>query len=445
MKKVAAELAVVLKGILFTGFSIQAIMGIDWMCFNFIHLQDFGEPEGILYPVLRNALGGAYPLLYLVQLCAAFFAAHFFLQSLFPAKGFIAVWRDLVLLTFPMALQCHLALSPYSLVSSFVLLEAAFAIRLCRDREHFSLYFYAGEGLCWLVLTLLLPEYLVLGGVLFFLTGTIGAVRMLRRHQKRRLGSLIAVFAACFGIVCGSVGLSERWDNPFGQEELALSAFSRFAWQNMWNDLGAWPQEVPEALGEYTAEISGYADNVRRIMKPIMDETFKTEEKTGYYLRMAETGWRRHAAVVIRQIGWDALGYSVTPLILPLQLQGRAYDSYSGRNYELMMIYTPKLTSRYVRYSCLWFGWMLAVTALLWIAVRLAGRRPEKHRELLGGLLCVLITLGLIAVWYTMRGAGVMDYKCTVAVNLFWIAAALTGWQGCPADRMFGEVEEQRC
>lgn len=444
MKKVAAELAVILKGILFTGFSIQTVMGIVWMCFNFIHLQDFGEPAGILYPVLRDTLGGAYPLLYLMQLCAAFFAAHFFLQSLYPAKGFFSVWRNFILLTFPMALQCHLALSPYSLISSLVLLETALAIRLCRNRESFSMRLYVWEGVCWYALTLLLPEYLALGGALFLLTGVAGAVRMFRRHQKQSIGGLLVVCAACFGVVSGSVSLSERWENPFRQEELAVSVFSRFAWQNMWNDMGQWPQEVPEALGGQTAEISRYADNVRLIMEPIMDESFETERKVQYYLRMAEIGWRMHSSVVLRQIGWDALGYGVTPLILPLQLQGRAYDAYSGRNYERMMSHTPILTSRYVRYSCWWFGWMLAMAALLWITERLAGRRAENRPGSAGVLLC-MFTFGLIVVWYTMRGAGMMDYKCTVAVNLFWMAVALTVWQGNPSAGMTGEVEEQRC
>lgn len=444
MKKIATELAVILKGILFTGFSIQTIMGIVWMCFNFIHLQDFGEPEGILYPVLRNTLGGVYPLLYLVQLCAAFFAAHYFLQSIYPSKGFFSIWRDFALLTLPMALQCHLALSPYSLTSSLVLLEASLTIRLCRNRESFSMNLFAAEGLCWLVLTLLLPEYLVLGGVLFFLTGIVGAVRTVRRHRKQDFGRLLVVSAACFGIVSGGVSLSARWENPFRQEELAVSVFSRFAWQNMWNDMGQWPQEVSEAIGGQMMEISRYADNVRLIMKPIMDENFVSERREQYYLRMAEIGWRMHSTVVLRQIGWDALGYSVTPLILPLQLQGRAYDAYSGRNYELMMSHTPILTSRYVRYSCWWFGWMLAMAVLLWITGRLAGRCAENRPGLTGVLLCIL-TFGLIVVWYTMRGAGMMDYKRTVAVNLFWMAVALAVQRRGSTDGMSEEVEEKRC
>ena len=68
---------------------------------------------------------------------------------------------------------------------------------------------------------------------------------------------------------------------------------------------------------------------------------------------------------------------------------------------------------------------MLAVAALLWIAGRLAGRKAERRSGTAGVLLCIF-TLGWIVVWYTMRGAGLMDYKCTVAVNLFWVAAALT-------------------
>lgn len=87
---------------------------------------------------------------------------------------------------------------------------------------------------------------------------------------------------------------------------------------------------------------------------------------------------------------------------------------------------------------------MLAAAVLLWIVERLAGRRAESRSGLADILPCIFM-LGLIVVWYTMRGAGVMDYKCTVAVNLFWLAASLAGWRQGSADGMPGEVGEQRC
>ena len=38
--------------------------------------------------------------------------------------------------------------------------------------------------------------------------------------------------------------------------------------------------------------------------------------------------------------------------------------------------------------------------------------------------MCILIS-GITAVLLTMRGAGVMDYKCTIAVNELWVIWAL--------------------
>ena len=58
---------------------------------------------------------------------------------------------------------------------------------------------------------------------------------------------------------------------------------------------------------------------------------------------------------MIRQLTWDALGYTVSPLIVPIQLRGEAYDSYSGANYGVMMEHTPRLTVLYATYGCWWF------------------------------------------------------------------------------------------
>ena len=123
MKKAARHFSVILKGILITGFSIQIAFGAVWMCFHFGCMQEFGGSEGILYRGLRALTGGQYWILYLLQLIVGFYAGYDFFRTVCPEGHFWNSWRSLVLLSFPMAMQCHMALSPCSLVSSCFLLE----------------------------------------------------------------------------------------------------------------------------------------------------------------------------------------------------------------------------------------------------------------------------------------------------------------------------------
>lgn len=423
MRKAAEQTAGILKGLLFIGFSIQAFLGISWMCLNFFHLQDFGRPDGLLYPVIRERLSGVYPLIYLGQLGLAACAAHVFLQSLRRAKGLFAVWRVAVLLTFPMAAQCHLAVSPYSAACSLFLLELSLFMRLLKERGEEVRCRLLWMGLLWLLLTLLLPEYILLAGAPFVAAVLIVLCRAIAEHERKCAVKQLLLAAGIAGLLWVVCSLSGAWENPYSCENLALSLFSRVAWQNMVNDLGAWPQEVQEVFGKEAAEIYRYADNVREVAEPLMDAAFGKEEKTGYYLEMARISWSRRATVVIRQTGGDALGYAAAPLLLPMQLNGRGYDSYSGRNYEMLINAAPKQASGYIRYSCGWFCAMLLLTLLLRIALRISGRRTSG-REAAAVAGCVT-ALGLTVVVYTLRGAGLMDYKCTVAMNLFWLAAAL--------------------
>lgn len=59
------------------------------------------------------------------------------------------------------------------------------------------------------------------------------------------------------------------------------------------------------------------------------------------------------------------------------------------------------------------------------------------QRWLRQALVC-LVSAGVTTVAYTFRGSGVMDYKCTVAVNLLWLA-----WVVCAAaGSMTGKLRE---
>ena len=66
MQKAVGRISALLSRIIFIGMSIQIVLGIVWMCGNFLYFQDFGESAfyvsvsknffcdeytGILYPV----------------------------------------------------------------------------------------------------------------------------------------------------------------------------------------------------------------------------------------------------------------------------------------------------------------------------------------------------------------------------------------------------------
>lgn len=424
MRKAAEQTAGILKGLLFIGFSIQAFFGISWMCLNFFHLQDFGQPDGFLYPVIRERLSEVYPLIYLGQLGLAVCAAHVFLQSLRRAKGLFAVWRVAVLLTFPMAAQCHMSVSPYSAAGSFFLLELAGFRAVCTGREKNSLFPLAGMGGCWLLLTLLLPEYLLLGAVPFFPAGLICIVRALKQHRAGKAGRSILILLAFSGILQGSCRLLPGWENPFGREAVALSMLSRVSWESMQSDSIFLPDEVRTAFETELTSASYYADNIRKVLQPALAQHYDEEERIQIYDMLIKASWTLRAPDVLRRTAQDILGYAVTPLLLPMQLEGRGYPSYSGRNYEMMLYETPRLTHVYVTYSCGWFCLMLVLALLTLVAEGFSGVRCFQKGEPMVLFACAGI-FGFAAVLYTLRGAGVMDYKCTVAGNLFWQALVM--------------------
>ena len=120
------------------------------MCRNFGQVQNFGEPGSALYQGLFRLLGEIPQLMYLLQLGAAFLAGDFFLRSfsgIFSGgfswkegsrngrERFWSLWRALALLTYPFAMQCHMAVLPHSFMGSLFLMMLSFLIRLFTRRR----------------------------------------------------------------------------------------------------------------------------------------------------------------------------------------------------------------------------------------------------------------------------------------------------------------------
>lgn len=416
------HLGVVFKGILFIGFSIQIVLGVIWMCFNFASFQEFGQYKSVAYSALY-ALTGRHPwVMYLLQIALAYLACDRFLNVLRPAERKMRIWRTLALLTFPMAMQCHLAILPWSFAGSLLFLEWAFAVEILQKGGRPWKRAYEGMAVCWIILACLLPEYRLLGGVPVLFTLVFYLKRFRREPKKACTRVLVAVLAGCLAAGGGTVlkrasGIEDR--------SISFALASRMVWPSLWADHYGWPEEMQEALGEKIWETSFCPDNMDRILKPLMEEAFGTEQADAYYRLIAKNAWVHRTSVILTQIRWDVLGYGVTPIVLRTQLEGGNYDSYSGRNYEIMRNHTPVLTKLYVAYSCWWFpismifAFLLTVLYCMW-------KKCFIWKDIIGGLLVCVLTACILVILYTMRGSGMMDYKMSFAVSSIWPAWALT-------------------
>lgn len=108
----------VLKESLYWGFGVQILLGLVWMGRNFSAVQTFAESKSFLYRGLFRLTGSHAQIMYLLQLIFGIAAADFFFNSLSQASTGKRVFRSLALVTFPMAMQCHLALGVWSFSGS---------------------------------------------------------------------------------------------------------------------------------------------------------------------------------------------------------------------------------------------------------------------------------------------------------------------------------------
>lgn len=376
-KKAAPYLRPVLQRMLFIGFSIQIVLGICWMCCNFGQVQGFGEPESALYGGILRLFGGVPAVVYSLQLAAAFFAGALFLQKLRPAGLWLALWRGLALVTSPFAMQCHLSLQPYSLM-----------------------------GTAFLLFLLALTTLLKKGGA---------------------VPALAALGCAVLSVALSGAFDGDRREMPGYNLEAALA--SRFAWPTLWTDYDWYEEDLAEILRPVVWEASMSPDNMR-LLQERLESQAGAEGAKAYSLRIARRGWEGHAPGVVRQIAWDVLGYAAAPLVFPLQMEGRGYDSYSGRNYEVMRERSPVLTRDYVDYGCWWFGWMLAVSFFL-LPFRGPGEEgslEERKRRRKKAFACAgawVLACGVLVAALTMRGAGMMDYRETIGVAALWMMGPL--------------------
>ena len=164
MHRAMGHIRAVVSRILFIGGSVQILLGLLWMLLAFDDRQNF---VGSVYAEWLDGLmtGVSYePVVYLLQLGIAIVAGYQLLDGLGTCRKFWKVWGSLALLTYPYAMQCHMAVLPDSLALSFFLLLLAAGLKKKR-----SIYLF------WLLSAVFLPEYLYFGAVpvVFFFVASV--------------------------------------------------------------------------------------------------------------------------------------------------------------------------------------------------------------------------------------------------------------------------------
>ena len=118
MQRARAHLRGLLSRILVIGVSAQIVLGLLWMLFAFDDRQEF---VGSAYAEWLdcNLTGLRYePVLYFMQLLLAFYAGYRLMDGVGVRKTFWKIWGSLALLTYPYAMQCHMAVLPDSFAFS---------------------------------------------------------------------------------------------------------------------------------------------------------------------------------------------------------------------------------------------------------------------------------------------------------------------------------------
>lgn len=439
MQKMLRHILAVAGRVFFIGFSVQIVLGLLWMICNF--------PKT------------GWPLV-LVQLVVAFLAAYRLLCVTTKSGKSFRIWGSLALLTFPMAMQTHMGAFPESLAGSCLLLELAFVAEILQGgREvRYRKFFYL--LLFWFAGAMLQSEYLYFGAapaVIICVYAMAGArkqnVQKSIKKENTQTGNVqtknvqgvakkaayyVILFAAALGLILGCRSLSKIGKSEeVSYKSVSLSIASRFAWPRIWQGCDLWPDEIWEYFSEEQAKRTDYyADYVETLLGKTLVDAVGKERADEWFTEIARASWWRYKVNIVHDTAWDVLGYTFSPLVVPRQLTGKVYDSYTGRNYDAFRMETPLLAKYYLNYGCWWFafGLVLAmglscVLAMQYVIGHIRRRRGESKQcskmtagtKVIPTVLVYALTAGVMVAFYTLRGAGMMDYKKTFVVGILWI------------------------
>lgn len=408
MQKILKHCSAVLGRVIFIGFGIQIILGLIWMCNAFVRTGSLGG--GFICVFQTVVLGGS--------VC-------FVLRTIRDEKKDLHVLWDvfciLAVLTFPMIMQSIVIPDIRVLTTALLLFETGCIMRASDNRES-NLYFRT--ALCvWMAAGLIHRGYLCFGAIpmIMYLVYMCVDVRRIKKENllagdlKRSVVYRILLIMAVGGIIAGIGSFYQETSNT------AVRLASRTAWTSLYKSYVDMEGKDRKFIDYQTMVESAYeAIGIENILWPSLEEEYGTKEAERILTELSKVAWRNGKGQIIKEIIWDMAGYVMPPVVLPMQLEGRAYDSYSGVNYLQILRAAPRFGSLYMKYGCGWFEAALLITVVTVVSCCAAGKGKRLSRAFRN---CVIISVTALCMCmvYTMSGSGRMDYKNVLFVLCLWI------------------------
>ena len=438
----------VLKRFLMLLMAVQILLGIMWILCNFLTTQQYTETEryvnaakggaideymGVLYPILirvaqilTQPFGGRYEiLLYLLQLGTAFIGCSGFVAL---SSRTVAGSREafglggLFLMTIPLNVQWHLAVLPNSLVTSLFCLLLGTVIRAYRNPRYRNGKMICQISVLWGLMILLMPDYLWLGAVPVL----FGAALVIKQvcTVRKVAGTVISLMLSAVL----TLGINHLVQEPGSggriQKSLGASMVSRLVWPNFGTNYFFWPEEIKSIMTEEEGrEISQYADNVQLVFGPMVENAYGREVADELYWNMALRCLKDRTKETLQAIGEDLKAYLCPPWVVKEQLDGAGL-SYSGFHYGKMRSKVPELTKWYVTYGLYVFRVGIVIALAYGVCKLVFKKKGRKMRY--GPAVLSASCMILQAVWYTMSGAGMMDYGNVCIVTMLWYSTIWT-------------------
>ena len=439
--------------------SVQILAGCIWGIINFSILQQFGETTallkmsetlavtgdtGVIYPALLAVirtltLNGPvkyYMVMYILQLCFAFFAWFYFSGNVLGIEGTAKkVWISMAVVTCPYAMQCHEAVLEYSFASSLLCFLITFQIMFIRKWKEEKKPHAASESfrdlsvlsLFWLLLSLLRVEFILIGFIPVLALLVI-VIRKLWPGKKTGIIIPISIVAVFFiAIVELNVLFGDKLRlSPI--DNIERSMYYRVAWSEDLDERDYWPAEVVTIVDEDTMIMTMDDPGlVRTEFTDVINGSIGRRDTSSKMLSWAWSAFKDNKKGIVLDTVTEIAGYLFSPLVTEIKLEGSGLPGYATGNYDLMRRHAPVFTKYYLRLSSLIYCFILLLV-IPGIVEML------RNKKVAGAVLPCAVTMLIAAVIYTFSGNNVWDHRKVLFSTCLWIAV----FAGMSVKQVFG-------